>query len=91
MTTATKNRVTDLDTTRQKLQQMRDELKLKMNLAKADARDEWRELEAKWDRFEAKLEGVGRQTGDTADKIRADLKDVADDLRHGYERIRKSL
>lgn len=91
MTTTTKNRVTDLDTARQKLQQMRDELKMKMNLAKADARDEWRELETKWNRFEARLEGVGRQTGDTADKIRADLREVADDLRQGYERIRDSF
>ena len=38
------------------LRQARDELRVQMHLAKADARDEWEKLEPKWDEFQEKLD-----------------------------------
>lgn len=91
MATASKNRVSDWDTTRQKLAQTRDELKLKMHLAKADARDEWTELEEKWHHVERRLKGIRQESSGAAKTIWDDLKGVVDDLQAGYERIRRAL
>ena len=91
MATMTKNKVTDLETARQKLAQMRDELKLKIHLARADARLEWEGLETKWNRFEGKMRRTQRESEGSVEEIREDLKDLAEDLREGYERVKSSL
>ncbi len=90
MPTITKNKVSDLETTRQKLAQTRDELKLKLHLAKADARDEWDELEKKWHHFERRAVGVQRESEATAKAVWGDLKEVVKDLQEGYARMRNS-
>lgn len=63
------------------LRQQRDELKLKLHLAKADARDEFAELEKKFEHLRSKVEAAGADASDVA-------SNVADELRKGYERIR---
>jgi F0F1-type ATP synthase membrane subunit b/b' len=46
----------------EKLEQQRDELRVKAALARAEARDEWDELEEKWDRLKGKLRADGEPT-----------------------------
>ena len=56
--TATSNRVHDLETLELKLAQVRDELRLKLHLARADARDQWDGVEVKWMRFGSRFAAI---------------------------------
>lgn len=74
-----------------KIRTERDEIALKINLAKAEARDEWQRLEPKWQHFQKRAEEVADTAGETSKDIGAVLGLLGEELRHGYERIRKSL
>ena len=89
--TAVLNKVSNLDTARERLEQMRDELKLKAHLAKADAREEWERLETKWHQFEARVRASRRDTDEAMDTVWNDVKHLADEIKEGYERLRKAL
>jgi predicted nuclease with TOPRIM domain len=80
-----------LDGLRQELEQTRDELRVRMHLANAELKDEWRELEQKWDHFEGRLKKVGSAAGESFDDMGDALELVGDELKRSYQRIRKSL
>ena len=61
------------------LEQQRDELLLKIHLAKAEARDEWEELEDKWQNLQQRLPEARKAAGESADNIGAALGLVAED------------
>ena len=73
-----------MDQVIQDLKQMRDELEVQLHLASADARDEFAELERKWQQLRARAEVVGDAASQTADS-------VADELKKGYQRIKALL
>mgnify|MGYP003573379249 CR=1 FL=1 len=73
------------------LKTQRDELKVRMHLAAADAKDEWDKLEGKWDHFEAKAKQVGEQASGASKDIWAAAKDLGNEIKEGYDRIRKTL
>ncbi len=77
--------------TAQKLAQMRDELKIKMHLAKADAKVEWEKLETKWRQFERKGQALENATDQTRHEIREAVDQLGQELKEGYERIRKAI
>lgn len=85
----------DLNRVTNELKRYRDELKLKVHLAKADARDEWNELEKRWERFEEQAEERFDELEDTAeeqlDKLEDTLERTAADLRERYRRLRDRL
>lgn len=73
------------------LKQQRDELIVQMNLAKAEARDEWNELEGKLEHLKAKADTVRHEAGEAADDVLEATKLVAEEIKRGYDRIRKKL
>jgi len=73
------------------LQQTRDEMRVQMHLAKADARDDWDKLERKWGDFQVKLDQVEDATGDSAKEVGAALSTLGDELKAGYKRIRDAM
>ncbi len=73
----------------EELKQMRDELRVKLKLAAADARDEWDVLEKKWEHLEGRLGVVGKEAGAVAENVGDALELAVDELRKGYERIKK--
>lgn len=79
----------------QELKQQRDELRLKMHLGKAEARDEWEKLEKRWAAFERRFddekEAVEDFFEDTSDKIEDSLERVAEEIKKGYQRLREKL
>lgn len=75
----------------QQLEQQRDELRVKISLAKLDARDEWEKLEKKWEEFRTKTQPVREELGTTASNVGTALRLAADEIRDGYERLRKRL
>ena len=81
----------DLHTIIEELKTQRDMLALKMHLARADVKDEWQELEKKWQHFSARSDVIKQEVQDTASDIGEDLKHLAEDLKQGYARIKRSL
>ena len=85
--------MTDLDSRIEELKQKRDELRLQVNLASKDIKDEWEELEEKMEDFsgkakrfadEAKLKETGEGLGEALGKLGHELK-------LGYDRLRKAI
>jgi len=75
-----------------KLRRERDELALKMHLGKKEAAEEWERLEAKWNQLLAtKMPPMKDAAKDTARGLGSALDLAADELRKGYEKIRKLL
>jgi CBS domain-containing protein len=73
------------------LRRIRDELKVRMHLAKAEAKDRWDQLEHQFRRLEAK----GHQIAQASEEPLRDVKEAArllvDEIREGYRRIREAL
>lgn len=75
-----------------KLKQERDELALKMHLGRKDLEAEWQQLEAKWNELKAvKGPPLKEAASQTAQGVGSALELAADELKKGYEKIRKLL
>ena len=75
----------------EELRTIRDELKVRMHLARLDAADLWEELEDRWQHADAKLEALSQTSAETAEDVGAALKRVFEELEHGYERLRSLI
>ncbi len=73
------------------LKRQRDELQVKLHLAKADARDEWAKLETRWEEVKGKMETVRQEASHTTESVASGLSLVLDELKKGYDNIRKTL
>jgi phage shock protein A len=73
------------------LKRQRDELQVKLHTAKAEARDEWARLEARWEEAKTKMNIVRQETGKTTETVSLGLSLVLNELKNVYDRIRKSL
>lgn len=71
------------------IEQLRDEVKLKAHLGKAEAKDELEKLEEKWDSFLANCKPLTDEIEQTAENTFTALGKAAEELKEGYERIRK--
>jgi hypothetical protein len=75
-----------------KLKQERDELALKMHLGRKDLESEWQLLEAKWNELKAvKGPPLKEAASQTAHGVGSAMELAADELKKGYEKIRKLL
>jgi hypothetical protein len=72
-----------------RLEQQRDELRLKMHLAKADGRDEWNRLERQWEEVRPRVAQAGAVLGDTTRQVGSALKLALEEIGRGYDRLRK--
>ncbi|MCB0362942.1 MAG: hypothetical protein KDD35_09470, partial [Bdellovibrionales bacterium] len=73
------------------INQMRDELKLKAHLFKMETRDLWDDLEQKWEKL-TQESGVARGAVEkTAKNVGAATSLLVDELKEGYERIKRSI
>lgn len=70
----------------EELKQKRDELKVQIHLGSLEAKEEWDELEAKWDKFaaEAELEKTGEGISEA-------MKSLGHELKQGYERLKQAF
>lgn len=80
-----------LDNIRAEIEQLRDEIKLKAHLGKADAADEIEKLEKDWKSFLSKYKPVADEADKIAESTGVALGMAADELKAGYERLRKLL
>lgn len=70
------------------LRQLRDELKLKLHLAKAEAKDRWDKLETKWTEIDARSAEARRESVKT---ITTATRQLVDELRDEYNELKNSF
>ena len=73
------------------LRRLRDELKLRIHLAKADAKDGWDKLEHQFHRLEAKARQISQASEEPLRDVRDAARLLIDEIRDGYRRIREAL
>ncbi len=73
------------------LKRERDELALKIHLGKEDLKDEWEKLDDKFAQLSSDYEPLKGAISESADDVWESLKLVGEELKNGFNRIRKSL
>ena len=73
------------------LEAERGNLQVQLHLLSMDAKEEWGELEKKYEQFKSKASVVAEVAEDSAGDVGEALKLVAEELREGYKKIRGSM
>jgi hypothetical protein len=73
------------------LERERDELKLKLHLARAEGRDELARMEEKLAELRFRAGAAGTEARDAMDGINEAASRLADEIRDGFARVRKTL
>ena len=73
------------------LKQQRDELGLKIHLAGDEVKQEWQTLRERLDKLTADYEPTKQAASESAGNVAASLKLVAEEIREGFQRVKKSL
>ena len=81
----------ELDELTADLKQKRDELRVQMHLAGAEAKESWENLEKQWTHFEARSAQVADAAKDAGGEIWEATKQLGGEIRDGYDKIRKSM
>ena len=74
-----------------RLKQQRDELALQVKLGQNEARDEWKRVSAQLDDLLRQYEPVKDALGESTDSVVSALKNLANEVVDGFDRVRKSL
>jgi predicted nucleic acid-binding Zn-ribbon protein len=69
----------------------RDELKVQLQLAKAEASEEWKKLEEKWLSVQDEIKRVAEHSREPLKEISQASRTLLSELEQGYERIRAQL
>lgn len=79
----------DFDDLIEELKQKRDELRVQMNLATREAKDEWEELEAKMEELSAKAKEFAdnAQVKETGEGVAGALGQLGGEIKKGYDRL----
>lgn len=72
------------------LRRLRDELRVKAHLGKAEARDVWERLEEKFRKAESQVKQVLREAEDPAQDLADAARELLHEVREGYRRLRKA-
>ena len=73
------------------LETEREHLKVQAHLLNMDTKEEWNELEEKYEQFKTKASKVADATEDSAGEVVEAIKLVGEELREGYKRIKNSM
>ena len=71
------------------LKRQRDELRLKYELAKLEANEEWIKLEKKLVKLDAKAHELGKATADASQDVAAAAKLLGEEIREGFKKVAK--
>jgi len=73
------------------LKRIRDEIRVKIHLGKAEAKDLWERSEKKIEEVESKIKSISDQAEQPLNDVRDATKLLLDEIGDGYKRIRDSL
>lgn len=75
----------------EELRRVRDELRVQIHLARAEARERWEDLEKRWQHLEGKLRVLRAESRDSLGEIGEAGRLLADEIRKGYRHLRSLL
>jgi uncharacterized protein YoxC len=75
----------------EELRRIRDELRVKIHLGKAEAKDLWEKTEHKLEDFENKVKSISSQAEEPLHDVGEAAKLLLDEIKDGYRRIRSAL
>lgn len=75
----------------EELRRVRDELRVKIHLGKAEAKELWEKTEHKLEEFEQKVKSVSSQVEEPLHDVGEAAKLLLDEIKDGYRRIRGAL
>lgn len=81
----------DMAETAEKLRRERDHLGVRIHLASMEVRDEWEELEKKWEEFLSGSNHFYREVEPALSDIHAALSLLGEELKAGYKKIKDAL
>ena len=73
------------------LRTLRDELRVRVHLGKAEIRDQWEELEKDWQRAEGRMAAIGESSREAAKDVKEAAALLVEQLREAYHRLREVL
>jgi len=73
------------------LKTTRDELRVKIHLGAADARDAWESAEKSWSQLEGRAKVLTEATHESLEEVGAAIDVLAEEIRKGYQHVRKLL
>jgi hypothetical protein len=73
------------------LKRVRDELRVRIHLGKAEAKDLWEATEAKLQEVESKVRHVASQAEEPLHEVGEAAKLLLEEIRDGYHRIKAAL
>jgi hypothetical protein len=73
------------------LRGVRDEMRLQLHLANAEARKHFEKLEKRWSRLEGQMKAFREATEEDRAQIRKAVQHLARELREGYRQLRRQL
>ena len=73
------------------LETERDELKLKLGLAKLEARQEWEALEGKMDTLRGRMKVIGGEAKEASSDVATAAEVLAGEIKEGFSKIRKLI
>ncbi len=73
------------------LKQERDELHVRLHLAKLETSEEWQKLEAKLGKFESRVKDLGGATAEASREMGAAVKLLGEEIRDGFKKIASRL
>ena len=74
-----------------RLEEEGDELKLKLGLAKLEARDDWEDIQKKLERLRGRMKVVQDEAGESTGDVGAALEVLGEEIKTAFDRIRKAL
>ena len=77
--------------TLKELKQEAEELRVRAHLAKMEASDEWKNIEAKLVKLESKAKELGGVTAEAAKDVGAAAKLLGEEIRDGFKKFAKHL
>ncbi len=75
----------------ERLKQERDELRVKVHLAKMDAEDEWRDIEERWEDLERRAADIADKTKETSASFLAASESLGAEIGEAFRRFRDRL
>jgi hypothetical protein len=79
----------DLERLADELKERRDELRLKLHLAKAEARDEFERLEKRWAHVRSRLAVIAKESGAASKDVGEATRLLLHEIKAGYQRLRE--
>ena len=79
----------DLERLTEELKKQRDELRVRIHLAKADARDQFEWLEKRWEHLRGRAGVIAEEAGAATKNVGEAARLVLEEIKKGYQRIRE--